>query len=44
MNQEEADNLNRRVTRGDVEYVIKKKKIPYKLVIIQRKIAARREK
>ena len=26
MNQEEADNLNRRVTRGDVEYVIKKKK------------------
>ena len=30
MNQEEVDNLNRRVTRGDVEYVIKKKKIPYK--------------
>ena len=26
MNQEEVDNLNRRVTRGDVEYVIKKKK------------------
>ena len=30
MNQEEVDKLNRRVTRGDVEYVIKKKKIPYK--------------
>ena len=26
MNQEEIDNLNRPVTRGDVESVIKKKK------------------
>ena len=32
MNQEEIDNLNIAISRHEIEYKIKKKKIPYKQV------------